>query len=339
MAKRLTDTDKWKKQFVKSLSSELKLIWLYILDDCDIVGLWQVDWEVLQYRLGVKISMSEAYDKLKENVVILEDGEKWFLPSFIEFQYGPQLSKTNNIYKSIVKILNRYDLYQYLTIEIVEEGTTVSAYRGRLSRKTKEKIFLEADMICQYCGERKSIKELVVDHFMPLQRGGDNADNNLVCACVRCNSHKTDLHPLDFFFREISFLNPTPIIISLLNKLKGASKELTAPKDKDMVKVKVIGEGEGKSKELHLVLNVDQEKVESDLKDAFDGIYLGGQRMNWAHVDFEFQLRTFIDKVRGSPEKYKDHDSGGLRLAFQKQLREAKPSKRKPADLKVEDVS
>ena len=36
MAKRFTDTDKWKKGFIKRLPAKYKLLWLYILDDCNL---------------------------------------------------------------------------------------------------------------------------------------------------------------------------------------------------------------------------------------------------------------------------------------------------------------
>lgn len=243
MAKRFTDTDKWKKQFIKGLSAELKLVWLYILDDCDVAGLWQVDWEVLQLRLGIKTTELEAKVALQNHIVSLDSGTKWFIPSFIEFQYGPELSKTNNIFKSIARILDRYNLYQYLTVEITETGTTVSSFRNRISKKLKDQIFIEADMTCQYCQERKSILELVIDHFIPLVKGGDNSDENLVCSCIRCNSHKTDIHPSDFLSRNFVFLNPTEKIISLNKKLKGGYNGAEAPKDKDKDKGKVNGQG------------------------------------------------------------------------------------------------
>ena len=38
MAKRFTDTDKWKKGFYKKITNlKYKLLWLYILDDCNHV--------------------------------------------------------------------------------------------------------------------------------------------------------------------------------------------------------------------------------------------------------------------------------------------------------------
>lgn len=41
---------------------------------------------------------------------------------------------------------------------------------------------------CAYCGTTKG--EIVVDHLLPRSRGGTDAWNNLVLACVRCNDRK-----------------------------------------------------------------------------------------------------------------------------------------------------
>lgn len=70
-----------------------------------------------------------------------------------------------------------------------------------------------------------------------------------------------------------------------------------------------------------------EEKVddmETRLTLALDEIYIDGQRMKWSHVDFDIELMGFQEKVRGSPNFYKDYDNEALRLAFQKQLRGAK---------------
>jgi len=42
-------------------------------------------------------------------------------------------------------------------------------------------------------------------------------------------------------------------------------------------------------------------------------------------IDINLQLKQFLMKVRGSPDKYSSHGSSGLRQAFQAQLRTAKP--------------
>ncbi len=42
---------------------------------------------------------------------------------------------------------------------------------------------------CQYCG---STKELTIDHIIPRSRGGEDTWENLVVACMPCNSRKSD---------------------------------------------------------------------------------------------------------------------------------------------------
>lgn len=78
----------------------------------------------------------------------------------------------------------------------------------------------------------------------------------------------------------------------------------------------------------------DIEFIENNLKSAFDEIYLERQKMQWPQIDFDYEFIGFCEKVRGSPEKYKDHDTGSLRLALQSQLRYAKKKKPTPPKTK-----
>jgi len=73
--------------------------------------------------------------------------------------------------------------------------------------------------------------------------------------------------------------------------------------------------------------NANGNEIENKLKGAFDEIYLEQQKMKWMHIDFDFEYRAFCEKVRGSPDRYRTHDTGGIRLAFQSQLRNAKSKK------------
>ena len=52
MAKRFTDTNKWQKQFIRKLPSAYKILWIYILDDCDHAGVWTVDTEIASIKIG-----------------------------------------------------------------------------------------------------------------------------------------------------------------------------------------------------------------------------------------------------------------------------------------------
>ena len=47
---------------------------------------------------------------------------------------------------------------------------------------------------CQYCGNRK---DLTIDHIIPRSKGGKHSWNNVVIACVTCNSRKGNKTPTE----------------------------------------------------------------------------------------------------------------------------------------------
>lgn len=113
MAKRFTDTEKWRSPFMKTLPAEYRLLWLYIHDDCNHAGIWTLDLEVAELRLGYKLSKEKAMELFKDKIVELENGDKWFVRDFIEIQYG-KLNLRNKVHTSVVKILEEYDLMDHV---------------------------------------------------------------------------------------------------------------------------------------------------------------------------------------------------------------------------------
>jgi uncharacterized protein YdaU (DUF1376 family) len=70
---------------------------------------------------------------------------------------------------------------------------------------------------------------------------------------------------------------------------------------------------------------IDNESdIELKLKESINEIYIDQEKRKWPHLDFAFEVETFKNKVRGSPQEYRGRDSGGIRLAFQYQLRTSK---------------
>ena len=53
-------------------------------------------------------------------------------------------------------------------------------------------IFLRDNFTCQYCGKKFSSKELTFDHVVPRARGGQTSFDNIVSACMGCNTRKAD---------------------------------------------------------------------------------------------------------------------------------------------------
>lgn len=108
MPKRFTDTDKWKKPFIRLLPAPYKLLWFYILDDCDHAGIWQGDFEVASIRIGHDVNEEEMLKYFGHRVTKFSEG-KFFLPEFIFFQYG-NLTEKNRLHLSVIQILNKYGL-------------------------------------------------------------------------------------------------------------------------------------------------------------------------------------------------------------------------------------
>nr|WP_199082562.1 hypothetical protein [Pedobacter sp. ASV19] len=111
MAKRFSDTNKWKKPFVRGLKGSYKLLWFYINDDCDHAGIWHVDQEVAELRVGGGIEWEKIPQIFGEKILIFDNGEKWFIPDFIEDQYGT-LNEKNRVHLSVLDILKKYNLLE-----------------------------------------------------------------------------------------------------------------------------------------------------------------------------------------------------------------------------------
>jgi hypothetical protein len=114
MARRMTDTEKWKKAFLRGLDAPCKLLWFYICDDCDHAGIWNVDMEVAEIRIGEKLDMEFASKIMADKIIIFDNGKKWFVPSFVEFQYPKGLNPSNKAHASVINILKKYNLLKYL---------------------------------------------------------------------------------------------------------------------------------------------------------------------------------------------------------------------------------
>ena len=112
MAKRMTDTDKWKKRFIRELKPKHKLLWLYILDDCNHAGIWEIDLDVASIRVGEAVGYKDL-DVFGNKIIMFDNNEKCFIPDFIDFQYG-ELNPNSNVHKSVILLLSRYNLEGYM---------------------------------------------------------------------------------------------------------------------------------------------------------------------------------------------------------------------------------
>src|SRR5438045_6768080 len=72
---------------------------------------------------------------------------------------------------------------------VIRRRTYINVRRRREQSGMKRlRIYMRDKFRCQYCGEKKGVAELTLDHILPRSRGGDNSTVKIVTACVLCNN-------------------------------------------------------------------------------------------------------------------------------------------------------
>ena len=158
MAKRMTDTDKWKKRFLKDLNYANKLLWLYMLDDCNHAGIWDIDLEVASIRIGLDVDIDDLL-KFGDKIVVFDNNEKVFIPAFIDFQYG-ELNPNSNVHKSVISLLQKYNLEGYMkgsqgvqcTLQDKDKDKVIVKAKAKVKRFVKPTI----EEVSDYCNERNN---------------------------------------------------------------------------------------------------------------------------------------------------------------------------------------
>lgn len=71
----------------------------------------------------------------------------------------------------------------------------------------RRSILLRDRFRCQYCGERFDSPDLTFDHVIPRANGGQTVWENILSACVKCNTLKRD-RPADWSGKKGGGLRP-----------------------------------------------------------------------------------------------------------------------------------
>lgn len=114
--KRMTATEKWEDRWFSSLSLKHKVLWQYLCDRCDAAGVWEPNERLAEFQTGIRgINWDEVRQVFAEKVRVLRNG-RWWLPSFVAFQYGPALliepEPKAKVLLAIVRLLEKHGLWQ-----------------------------------------------------------------------------------------------------------------------------------------------------------------------------------------------------------------------------------
>src|SRR6185312_4104773 len=114
MAKRLTDTEKWKDEWYVSLSNDDRIVWQWLLDNCSHAGFCKRSMSILNMMCRVNYTEEEMISKMSNRLIIIRT--EWFIPNFIRFQYSSLMSLKPAIL-SVVK-----ELYAKNCVGIIPES-------------------------------------------------------------------------------------------------------------------------------------------------------------------------------------------------------------------------
>lgn len=105
MAKRLTDTEKWNDDWFISLDNDYRIIWQWLLDNCNHAGICKRSIKLLNMMCNTTISEDEMIESMNGRVLKVDNN--WFIPKFLKFQYtGLQSNKP--VIVSVCKELEKY---------------------------------------------------------------------------------------------------------------------------------------------------------------------------------------------------------------------------------------
>lgn len=141
--KRFTETDKWKDpQFLKMRPGE-KLVWFYIIDNCDNAGFIEWDAEICAMFTGMKLDHVEgAFKGLTRGLLGAKNSNWYHVPKFLKHQKNLPLNKDNNAHKQIIALVeDKRSLFPCVAKELLgaDEGLTSPIGKGRGNSKVKVK--------------------------------------------------------------------------------------------------------------------------------------------------------------------------------------------------------
>jgi hypothetical protein len=112
MSKRFVETGMWAKPWFRKLTAVEKVIWFYLLTNCDNVGVWDADKSLGDFCIGEKVDWDGFVSKCNGNIEILENG-KWFIIDYCYFQHGDLFSqKSSRALDSYIKLLMDHGLLE-----------------------------------------------------------------------------------------------------------------------------------------------------------------------------------------------------------------------------------
>lgn len=114
MAKRFTDSDKWKDAWFSELEQEDKLLWLYLLDECNHAGIWKVNMRFLNFSIGSSYTLDRLIEVLGSRVYLISD-EYILIEKWVHYQHPNGLNEKSKPQKAVIDMLIKFNVLDRVT--------------------------------------------------------------------------------------------------------------------------------------------------------------------------------------------------------------------------------
>lgn len=141
MSKRFISTSVFEDRWFVNLSPKNKLFWLYLITQCNYAGFWPVNLKYASYVIGEYLDLDECLEFLEDRIIKVKNGELWFIPGFLLFQYGTELNPNNRAHLGVIKELQKYKVINktYEDIEKISDYMGLARTLDTLKEKDKDK--------------------------------------------------------------------------------------------------------------------------------------------------------------------------------------------------------
>ncbi len=143
MAKRLTDTEKYKDSWFLDLKPNEKLLFYFLIDNVDSGGFWEESIRTITFFLGLtENEYLGARQGLGRGLIISDCGKILYLKNFLKHQKMLPLNKYNNYHKSSLEKLKKGIENFTQNIEFFNDlpCSHIRKQKGKVIEKTNENL-------------------------------------------------------------------------------------------------------------------------------------------------------------------------------------------------------
>ena len=170
MTTRMTETNKWKDRWFRGLDSKTKLLFLYLCDNCDIAGFWEIDLDLAAFDTGILTTEIQNVFETISSRYIASENYVW-LKNFLRHQRNYPLNPKNPCHSGIINRIKHHKELSDKVLQFLEDDWKARGYEG--ASKGLQRGYEGASKGLQrgYEGASKGLQS-------PLSNSNSNSNNN-----------------------------------------------------------------------------------------------------------------------------------------------------------------